>query len=60
MRTIARGWMGLDETTITWDGTRHTVADVREFLDGHGVQDYRITLHSTEIGGSRFRVEIPN
>lgn len=60
MHTIARGWIGLDESTITWNGERIDVADVRQFLDDHGVQDYRITLHSTEIGGSRFRVEIPN
>lgn len=60
MHTIARGWIGLDESTITWNGQRIAVADVREFLESQGVKNFRITLHSTEIGGSRFRVDVPN
>jgi hypothetical protein len=71
MHTIARGYAGLDHTDIAW--TDHNgaatqyinlnsddgVFAVMAFLDREGVEDYRIVLESTEIGGSTFRVDVP-
>lgn len=70
-RTIARGFAGLDNTDIAWtddtgaatqyidlNSDEGTTA-VKRFLDREGVENYRIILESTKIGGSTFRVDVP-
>ena len=71
MHTIARGFCGLDHCDIAW--TDHTgtatqyldlaatddFSSVRRFLEAQGVQNARIVIEETEVGGSTYRVDVP-
>ena len=71
MRTIARGFAGIDHVDIAW--TDHTgtatqylelrsdegIFAVMDFLARESINDYQLVMESPDATGSTFRVDVP-